>query len=271
MHLTNSRRLVLACLAGAPLMPLWAAAPGKPVFRIALSDTYAPYSFLEYGQLKGIVVEILQTVLAQQMGLTVQFEGYPWARAQLMVERDGLDALCTIATPARLQYTVNSTEPVLVNNFHLFVHRSNPLLPALRKVKTLAELKLLKPLVISYTGAGWATANMADFDLQMYGNFDNMMNKLLARRGDIVVDGEHNVKSWLTANTGKLAHTDVNDILMLPQVYASTEFDLLVSKTSPYLGILDEFNTRMKAFRKTPAYAAIFKAYGVHLEPARQR
>lgn len=232
---------------------------------MSVSDTYAPFYLVDNGKVGGIVIDILNEVIGVQMGIPIEFEAYPWARAQMMVEKEGRDALCTIATPTRLAYTVASDEPVLINNFHLFVHKDNRLLPELRKVTSVEALTKLQPTAISYLGSSWAPTHLSGIELTLAGNFENVMRMLLARRADITIDGEYNVQHWLANHKDDLGRANSEEMVMLPTVYDSTQFNLLINKKSDYLSMLPEFNMRMKAFRQTAKYRKIFKSYGIDL------
>ena len=260
------RRITLGWLGGLAASPFGLAQTPKMPFRMAVSDNYAPFYLVENGRARGIVIDILSEVVGKQMGIPIEFEAYPWARAQFMVEKSGYDALCTIANPNRLTYTVASDEPVLINNFHLFVHKDNRLLPDLRKVSAIDGLAALNPKAISYLGSGWSVNNLPGVELNLVGNFETVMRMLLARRADIMIDGESNVKNWLASHKDDLGRSNSEEIVMLPHIYAATRFDLLVSKKSAYLGMLPEFNVRMKAFRKADGYRKIFQSYGIRLE-----
>lgn len=258
----QSRRRALVWMGGWAASSLCPAQSAQAPFRMAVSNNYAPFYFVENDRIRGIAVDILDEVIRKQMGMALAFEAFPWARAQMMVQRYEFDAMCTIATPERLAYTVASDEPVLINNFHLFVHKDNPLLPALRRVRSLAGLLALRPTAISYAGSGWSKANLSGIELVLTGTFDNVMRMLMARRADIVVDGEYNVRYWLASHPEDAGALNAADIVMLPLVYEATRFTLLVGKTSPHVGMLPEFNARMKHFRTTPAYRQIFQSYG---------
>jgi polar amino acid transport system substrate-binding protein len=193
------------------------------------------------------------------MGIPVSFDAFPWARAQLVVEREGYDALCTIATPNRLEYTVRSSEPVLTNDYCLFARKDSPLFSQLKAATSIEDLLKLNPRVITYLGSGWSTAHLVGFEMEIVGNLDNVMRMLIARRADILIDGRVNIRHWLATHASE---EGASEVTMLPTVYDTTRFDLLVRKKSEHLAWLPEFNARMKAFRKTPAYRRMLQAYG---------
>jgi polar amino acid transport system substrate-binding protein len=263
MTFHSTRRDILGSIGALAFSSLSVAQTEKKPFRMAVSDNYAPFYRVEDGQVRGVVFDILSEVIGKQMGVPIVFEPYPWARAQVMVEKNGCDALCTIATPHRLAYTLSSDEAVLTNAFRLFVRKDHKLLPELRKVDSLESLLALRPTVVSYLGSGWSGSNLAGMAVTLASNFDSMMLMLLAGRADIVIDGEFNVQNWLATYKGDLGRLNLQDVVMLPKVYDATKFNLLVSKQSAYVSMLPEFNFRMKSFRKTAGYRSIFQSYGI--------
>ena len=71
--MTIDRRKTLGALSAALLAPARAAAPE---FRLAYFETYSPLSFVENGAMRGILVDVLDAVLAGQLGLACRHEGF---------------------------------------------------------------------------------------------------------------------------------------------------------------------------------------------------
>ena len=90
--------------------------------------------------MNGILIDVLTEAIQTQMGIQVSHEGYPWARAQMMVKLNKADAFVTVPTPERSSYTEISTEPVILATFTLFVSKKNKQIKALQTVKTLSDL-----------------------------------------------------------------------------------------------------------------------------------
>lgn len=242
--------------AGWPLHPTVAAlAP----LRLAYFETYSPLSYVEGGALKGILVDLLNEVLGKRLGQPLQHEGYPWPRAQALVQRGECDAICSIATPERLAYAVAAEEPVLSAPTCIFVRADHPQLPALAQARNLEELRALKPAVLSYSANGWAKSRLSEFNVQWGGDFNSALKMLLARRGDIMVENalvmQHSLKRL---SGGEL-------IRMLPNRMDQANFQLMIGKLSPHLGLLPEFSKAMAQFKTTPAYVEIFRRHGAQL------
>lgn len=233
------------------------ATAGSPPFRMAYFETYRPLSFVANGQLRGILVEVLDAVLNRQLGARCVHEGLPWPRAQSLVERGERDAICTIATPERLAYAAAAEEPVVTAPTCIFVRADHPQLPAFAQARNLAELLALKPTVLSYSGNGWARARLADFNVSWGGDFNSALKMLLARRGDLMIENALTMQHSLARLEGGGA------VRMLPNRMDQASFQLLVSRRSLHLGLLPEFNRALAHFKATPAYAEIFKSYGL--------
>ena len=254
-----NRRHLLQAAAGSvgfALAPGLRAQPPAP-WRMAYFETYSPLSFRMDGALRGILPDVIGAVLTR-MGQTVEHTGYPWARAQLLTQNGEQDAICTIATPERLEYAMAAQEPVVSAPRRIFVRNDHPLLPQLRQVKTLADLRALNPTVVSYAGNGWSKANLQDFKLESGINFETALKMLIARRGDVFIDNALTMQYSLQRTEGGSA------VLMLPQADLEvSQFQLLVSKKSSHLASLAAFDAALRQFKRTPAYPKIFQTYGI--------
>jgi polar amino acid transport system substrate-binding protein len=248
-------------LQTAVALGLGAALPAHaaPPLRMAYFETYSPLSFGQDGQLRGILLDIIQEVAGRRLGLVVEHTGYPWNRAQALVQTGEQDAICTIATPERLEYAVAAQEPVVSAPRRIFVHKDNAMLAKLQKVRNLDELHKLNPNVISYQGNGWAKTNMAHFKTDHGRNFDSAIKMLLANRGDLMVDNALTMQYALQQAQGS------SDVLMMDADLETSHFQLLVGKKSPHVGMLPAFDTALRQFKRSPDYAKVLQKYGVKL------
>ena len=107
-------------------------------------STYAPFGWDDNGEMKGIYIDVVNKVIVEKMGLEIEHKALPWKRAQDMVKRGEADGLCTVATPARLEYSDMTTETLIEANFKIFTSADNPRLASLRTVRSIPELKPYK-------------------------------------------------------------------------------------------------------------------------------
>ena len=85
--------------AGAGAMAAGVASHAEAAIRIGYFDKYAPFSQRsDNGVVSGALVDGMELV-ANACGLQLEHYGYPWARAQLMVERGELDGCPRSVTP----------------------------------------------------------------------------------------------------------------------------------------------------------------------------
>lgn len=123
----------------------------KPSMTIVYYDSFPPYSFRdENGNMAGIFIDIADQVLQDKMGISVLHRGYPWARAQKMVQMGEADAFITVATQARQEYTNVSSTPVIVGPMNLFVNPTNRNLDQIEHIQTTDDLSPF--LILDYQG-----------------------------------------------------------------------------------------------------------------------
>jgi len=242
-------------------LALGSALPGRAdaatPLRVAYFETYSPLSFRQDGVLRGILVDVIQEVAGKRLHLAVEHTGYPWNRAQMLVRNGEMDAICTIATPERLEYAVAAQEPVVSPRRRIFVRNDNPLLPQIRQVKDLEGLRQLNIVMVSYVGNGWGKANLGGFNVQEGIDFESALKMIVAKRGDVLIDNSFTMQYSLARTEGGA------DILMMPADLDQSNFQLLMSKKSPHLGILPAFDAALRKFKRTPQYTKILQQYGV--------
>ncbi len=243
----------------AAALGLGSALPARaaPALRMAYFETYSPMSFRQDGALRGILVDVIQEIAGKRLHLNVEHTGYPWNRAQLLVRNGEMDAICTIATPERLEYAVAAQEPVVSPRRRIFIRNDSPLLAQVRQVRDLDELRQLNPVVVSYAGNGWGRANLGGFNVQEGSDFESALKMLVAKRGDVLIDNSFTMQFSLARTEGGA------DILMMPANLDQSHFQLLMSKKSPHLGILPAFDMALRQFKRTPQYGKILQQYGV--------
>lgn len=249
------RHLIRTATAGLGAALLGPAAAASPL-RMAYFETYRPLSYLD-GGIKGLLVDTLDEVVSRQLGLPCRHEGFPWPRAQALVEQGERDAICTIATPERLAYAVASEESVVVAPTCIFMLSDHPLLPRFKTAQNLAQLRAMAPSVLSYSANGWAKARLDGFNIIWGNDFMSALRMLIAGRGDIMIENALTMSYSLRQLPGG------ERAIALPQPMDQARFKLLVSKRSAHAAWLPQFDAAMRRFKSTPRYAQLFGRYGV--------
>ena len=79
----------------------------------AFFHTYPPYSWEKDGKLQGILIDIATEIIENRLGVTAEYHGYPWERAQINVRDGNNDAFITTPIPSRKLYAGFIEENVL--------------------------------------------------------------------------------------------------------------------------------------------------------------
>ncbi|HYD78989.1 MAG TPA: transporter substrate-binding domain-containing protein [Paucimonas sp.] len=229
---------------------------GRDPLRINHGESFAPFNWrTESGELRGILLDILTEAFEQRLGIPVRHDGFPWLRAQKLVEEGLADALCTVPTPERLAFAEASAEPVATSPFTLFCRRDNPLLDRLRQAKTLADLRPFH--LVHYLGSSWAKQNLAAEQMSWGSTQNAALAMVAARRGDAIIDSSIALR-WAIRQLGLQ-----DQLIELPQVFTQQSFNLLIRKSSPDVAALRQFDQALRRMRADGAIRRILESYDV--------
>jgi len=229
-----------------------------PVFaqdtmKLVYFHNFPPFSWEENKQMHGILIDVVTEALHSRMGISLSHEGYPWTRAQKMVEDGNADAFVTVPTPKRKTYTEISKEPVVVAMFRLFVKADNPKIGDLKNVRKISDLKEFT--IGNYMGNGWADKNLAGMDVDYGATLDITLKKLAKGRFD-VYPGVSQVARYRIKELGLQ-----NRLTELPNIIDSNTFNLCIGKKSPYVNILPKFDETLMKMREDGKLEEIYDKY----------
>lgn len=159
--------------------------------RIVFAMGYPPFSWGDdLGQPEGILVEAMEEILQERLGIPVQLKVYPWKRAQQMVEFGEADAFITVPTVERGRYTEIIEPPILPTEFKIFVSEKNPKRSLIEGASGLEDLKKIEHLSTGYlTGSGWHIEHLSDFPAVMTAaKLSEILKMVDAQRLDIYID-----------------------------------------------------------------------------------
>lgn len=221
--------------------------------RIAYAD-YRPYSFFDKGA-KGLEIDILNRVLEQEMGIKLHHEILPWKRAQESVKKGHFDAFVSVSTPARGEYSRHSEIPVAYWQISLFA-RSNKSLNTAAETITIDELKAMRSLSLgALRGNGWIEEHLGGTNIQNASSMHSLVSMLIKGRIDAIPDNSYTLGYYL-----KQFHRDA-DIIELPIRDSKIPMYLHISKKSPYLKYLDEFDDVLQHLQKEGELDPFYQKY----------
>jgi len=222
-------------------------------FTLVFSESYAPLSWQVDGEMRGVMIDVLNEALAQKMKLKTDYQGYPWIRAKKLVKTNFADAFVTVPTKARLEYTECSREPVLTVEVKLYTYVDHPRLEELSKVETYDDLRDFT--IIEYLGNGWAKEKFKHLEVLWAPNLEQTYKMLVAKRGDVLVRNSYNFHYLFN----KLNIED--GIAELPVVFNSVDCHLCIGKSSTYKAVLPRFDAVISDMRASGALKEISSRY----------
>lgn len=185
MKRLSRRQLLRLSLSSGALLTLPCLGVETSVIRIGYFDSYSPFSFRDQnGSMKGLLVEANQHI-CEHAGFQVSHHGFPWARAQLMIEHGELDAFCTNPTQQRSQYALFCQEPVVrprIGLFHLAQDR--------RFAEVTQRSDIHRFVLGDFIGNDWAKENLSDFRIEWTPKEEQVFRKVAAGRIDAFVSQE---------------------------------------------------------------------------------
>ncbi|MBN2652504.1 MAG: transporter substrate-binding domain-containing protein [Spirochaetales bacterium] len=221
--------------------------------KIVYSDDFSPYSWNDDGP-KGILIDVIEEVLAKRMNLTVVHEVLPWGRAQGYVEAGTQDAFVTFPSEARLKYTVASKESVIVSENLIYTRIDHPRLEEMKKITSLVD-QLTGFEIIDYVGNGWGDTNLGQYNRYLAPSLENVFKMLASGRGDLFVGGSF-ISNYTIMRLGLK-----DKLIPLPNVLSKVPFRLCIGKKSSFTNILEKFDEEIKKMQKDGTLERIYDKY----------
>ncbi len=225
----------------------------KPL-RVVYFDNYAPYSWLDDdGNMRGVFIDILDTVIGEKMDRSIEHIGLPWARAQQYIRNGEYDAMVAPITRDRRGYADISQQPVLNSRMAFFTYSSHPRMNEFKNYRALEDLKSFN--FITQIGDGWAQEHLQDMEVLYVRDLNTVLKLLGLGRADLFVEASL-VAHWnLKQLDLSKKVTEVEDVTI-----EITPFHLMVSKKSTQ-NILADFDKHMQAFVQTDAFGHLLEQY----------
>ena len=235
------------------LCPAYAVEPLRMAY-----PTFAPFHYLnENGEMEGLFYDIITEAVEKRLGVPLVWTPYPWARCQQNVRMGCDDAMITVPTEERAEYTRTHTTPFYLKTLYLFTYKNHPRLKEIRSLKTIADIKRRGFSVITYRGNGWHEKNVASLGIKTYetGSLDSIWVMLSLKRGDIVI--EWPASSWPDLRRLGLADEIVNTGVVISEM----PFHLLIRPGSAHVDILERFDETIKEMRQDGTMESIENRY----------
>ncbi|WP_419904129.1 substrate-binding periplasmic protein [Kiloniella sp.] len=210
-----------------------------PVFKVAYAESWAPISVGSMESVSGILPALMDEIIHNQMDITIEHRGLPWARAQRAVKTGEVDAFITTPTQERLAFARASEGIVFPLRFQPIVRLGSEEEKLLKSEADITNI-LSDKRYCDVLGNGWAKRFFDEkgISFQVVPTLDICLKHLIHNQIDIIIHATPVADSFIR----KLNVSD--KVTILPIVMSSSpKFPLLVSKNSPYgVKFLEEFD-----------------------------
>jgi len=247
-------------LLSAALVP--ACAEDRP-FIIAGDEDEAPFGYFnERREFCGFYVDLMKELFAR-LHQPLRHTGYPWARAQMMVKEGEADAMITVYTDARKEFTLSNSQPIVTQRWVAFTLAGGRNTEAILSARKLSDFKPFK--VLDYNGDGWGETNLKGLNVYRSGSYSQQILKLINHRGDVFIQMDISTRfiiSQLKANP-RYGGQDFSSIVEGRNTLDERKFHLLVSKKSPFAGLLPRIDRTLREMRDDGTYARLLAKNGM--------
>lgn len=158
------------------------------VFTFVVADNEAPLSSGLDNSAIGLIPDIINLVFSHLPDHQVKLKAYPWARAQLEVERGKADGLLTYPSKKRKEYASFTASTVYKLDFgYLIYDKDNSSKSVIESATGFTDLKDIK--VITQKGAEWESDNIPKYMHKVEANeVQTMLHLLMLRKqGDFLI------------------------------------------------------------------------------------
>jgi len=248
------RRFLLGALALTT--PAWTsasmAASALAPIRMGYFDSYWPFSRkIGSSSVAGALVDAVN-LIGRKAGLPFEHFAYPWARAQLMVERGDLDGFCTVRTQARLAYADFCPTPIVRVSYGIYHRVDDPRPLQVRSVEDLRQFRQA-----TYRGSGYAREHLEIDRMLIDNDEDSILRRLASGDLDTFVEGEYVAAAKINelGLANKIRFTPAS---FLPK--AEFRFGLRRSYTD-VKAVLAKVESTIQSVTKSGELGAVFKKY----------
>ncbi len=227
--------------------------------RITFSFTqWKPMTFTDgAGNAKGVFVDIAREIFEKRHQIEIVYHPLPWKRAQWEVEHGKADFMVTVPTDQRIAYAKKSTLPFYTVDMALFTWNGHPKTEQLKAAKTVDDLIHLGVTSVTNLGNGWHKQNVEEKGVHtlIAPEDQNIALMLAGRRADIMIDS----KVSMNRIVKELGLAD--RIVQIHPSFAQIHMNLLLSKKSPWLSRMPEFDRSLTDLISDGSVGKIIDAY----------
>jgi len=215
---------------------------------------------------RGIFPEMIAHLFEQELGFKVQYKLRPWKRAQREIESGRSDFMLTIPTKARALYAQRASRPLFQLYLNLYIYADHPKIEAIKKIKTIEDIKALDLLLVSTAGNGWHESNVEKKGVRTEQVKTDLhaARFLASKRADGMID-------VALSMSPKIKEAGLNGQIELTNVqFGPVDFYIMMSKKSQYIGLMPDINNALDTLYKRGELSRIVEKYNGGDKPSMQ-
>jgi signal transduction histidine kinase len=236
---------LLIILAATLSMHASIAVGQKEPLVFVCDKNYPPMTYLENGQPKGVVVDILRA-LEQRIGMPIDLRLMDWSKAQELIAQGQAIGLCQMSITEARKKSYDFSDPVITLHFSIFTRNNK---------KSLSDISELRGLLVGVTPGGLPHSLLeSDHQINFVDVDDYEQGFQMLKDGKIdAVFGDHWVGSYVLAEKG-IMNIQTNDdvVAKLPSAIA------LKKGNAALLGVI---NQGLAALKEDGTLARIYSAW----------
>ena len=238
--------IVVLCCSGSILAK-------KNSITVGISTGYPPYYYQSDEQLKGVCIEVIESVCLS-MGVEISYIEYPWKRLLLSAQKGEVDAIMPLFKTAERQKYLNFDNLILAyEEVNFFVKKDSPL----RNIKNHEELFKHAIGVVTGYSYGKYFDTYQGLNTVVTQNDQHLLRMFANNRFPVGIGNRFVV----VHNANMLGLTD--DIAFLSPPLSREPLYMGFTKKGKKEHLVDTFSQKLLDLRKSEKYQKILEKYGL--------
>ncbi|MGI0115323.1 substrate-binding periplasmic protein [Zooshikella sp. RANM57] len=242
------RQVLFFKLCSLIASPTW-----SETINIAYNSDWPPYSFMgPQNQVHGILVDLLDTIFDNHFHITPINYGFPWKRVQSEVKKGTMDAFITVPTDERLSYTYRSVNIVYTIKMQAITRNEPYIIQHINHVSFAEDFQNFRVCEIIGNGWGYNFWESHQINFHTVPKASNCLQRIVKDYADLMI------QAYAVGNYEVARLALQNKLIILPKVYGTMKFTLLLSKKSKFsTDLIKQFDYAINELIETNQYQTI--------------
>ncbi len=214
-----------------------------------------PLSYIENGEVKGILTDIVKEAFEKRMGIDINYEQLEWSLCNEQMKQGLSDAFFTVSTHERLKFCETHINTGYASEWMIWTYHGHTRMDEIKNLKSIADIVNSDFTIGTYNGDGWTKTELEDKGVKIK-YFDNEFEKLGLKQIDFIMD-EPPVGRYKIGLCG----IPKERFIEIPAVFQTTLYQILIQINSPYVNTLPELDEHLKEMKQDGTMKKILSTY----------